>query len=80
MWTMKIAPIMIVASYVTRVIDGHRMGICWTSDPAGKARRRQAQGEHTRGGEWPYACPVDRLSVACDADELSAEKHGLRLF
>ena len=40
------------------------MGSGRTVDPAGQARRRQAHGDHARGGEWPDVHSVDWLSVA----------------
>ena len=49
-------------------------------DPACKARRRQAQGEHARGRERPHVCSLDRLSVARDPEGFAAQEHGLRLF
>src|SRR3954468_1200594 len=40
------------------------MGSGRTVNPAGQARRRQAHGDHARGGEWPDVHSVDWLSVA----------------
>ena len=38
-------------------------------DPAGQAWRRQAHGDHARGGERADVHSVDRLSVAADPDK-----------
>src|SRR5476651_1008632 len=41
-------------------------------DPAGQAWRRQAHGDHARGGERPDVHSVDRLSVAGDPERMTA--------
>lgn len=56
------------------------MGAGQPVDPAGKARRRQAQGEYARGRERPDVCSLDRLPVARDPEGFTAQEHGLRLF
>ena len=48
--------------------------------PPRQARRRQAHGDHARGGERPDVRSLDRLSVARDPERPAAEEHGLRLF
>jgi hypothetical protein len=48
--------------------DGRRMESGRMLDPAGQAWRRQAHGDHARGGERPDVHSVDRLSVAGDPE------------
>jgi len=49
-------------------------------DPAGQAWRRQAHGDHARGGERPDVHSVDRLSVAGDPERPATALDIVRLF
>src|SRR6476620_7637812 len=48
------------------------MGACLAADPARQARRRQAHGDHARGGERPHVYSVDRLPVAGHSERPAA--------
>src|SRR3954469_24737698 len=56
------------------------MGSGRTVNPAGQARRRQAHGDHARGGEWPDVHSVDWLSVAGNPKGFAAALDLVRLL
>src|SRR5215212_9626609 len=55
-------------------MDAHR-----PADPAGEARRQQADGRRAGGGRWGHVHPLHRLSVGGPAEGPAAAQHGERL-
>ena len=54
-------------------------GRCRAADSAGQARRRQASGQHARGGQRGDVRPEHRLPVAVSSERPAAAQHGPRL-